>query len=129
MVGNDLDLRDDVLARLRESYGIKDIGCLENFQGNFINFGYWDQQLISNDHVISLAERIAASRQLYDLVLKRLTIQSKDIVLEVGCGRGGKGVLMLLHTINLSRFLVLTCVKSKLPDATSYIKKQLIHKV
>lgn len=65
-----------------------DIGDLPNFEGGYINFGYWDDLLPIKNRKMSKYERIKGSKNLYLLVINSLKIKSTDYVLEVGCGRG-----------------------------------------
>ncbi|CCH27599.1 methyltransferase domain-containing protein [Actinosynnema sp. NPDC047251] len=82
-------MADDEAARAerrRRIYGPDDLAERPAFAGGFINFGYWAG--IPLDGELTVDQRIASQRALYDLVLDSLTITPDDRVLEVGCGRG-----------------------------------------
>lgn len=70
-----------------QAYGIEDLGKLVNFQGGYINFGYW-KGIALDERQITVEKRIESSAGLYELVIDKLIIQPSDHVLEVGCGRG-----------------------------------------
>lgn len=69
-----------------DEYGEHTIGSLANFQGGYINLGYWKG--IDLDNPIGLKERKLASYNLYRLVFDHLKGASQAKVLEVGCGEG-----------------------------------------
>lgn len=71
---------------IAEMYEEKDLGASSLFAGGFINFGYWNSPL--QNPQISSEERIESERNLYRHILKKLSITTKDKVLEVGCGQG-----------------------------------------
>lgn len=73
---------------IEKAYGIgqDNWGDLPNFQGNYINFGYWKD--IQLDKPLTLEDRIKSSKNLYLHIINQLDINNHDIVLEVGCGRG-----------------------------------------
>lgn len=70
------------------AYGVNDLANLANFQGGYINFGYWRNILIAGKKNITLHERIQSSAALYDLIFNFLLIKENENILEVGCGRG-----------------------------------------
>ncbi|HLX54151.1 MAG TPA: class I SAM-dependent methyltransferase [Aquella sp.] len=61
-------------------------GNLENFKGDYINFGFWKDYNFNK--IITIEERIQSSINLYLQIIDRLDIKKDDTVLEVGCGRG-----------------------------------------
>lgn len=60
---------------------------LSIFEGGFINFGYWTQDLSTNRQ-LSKIERLESQKDLYRHVANKLEIKSLDCILEVGCGLG-----------------------------------------
>ncbi|QQQ76691.1 methyltransferase domain-containing protein [Saccharothrix sp. 6-C] len=76
-----VDMRD-----VRRVYGVGDLAALPVFAGGFINFGYWAG--IPLDGELTVEQRIASQRALYDLVVAALGIGPGDRVIEVGSGRG-----------------------------------------
>lgn len=76
------------LNKLISVYGIdnNNWGSLENFKGDYINFGFWKNYDFSKN--ITIEERIQSSIDLYLEVVRKLNIIESDTVLEVGCGRG-----------------------------------------
>ncbi|MEU7525334.1 methyltransferase domain-containing protein [Saccharothrix sp. NPDC042600] len=70
----------------RRTYGERDLATLHVFAGGFINFGYWRD--VPLDGELTVEQRIAAQRALYDTVLDTLHVTAHDRVLEVGCGQG-----------------------------------------
>ncbi|NKB47363.1 MAG: methyltransferase domain-containing protein [Legionellales bacterium] len=80
---------NDVKMRIQTAYGENTIAKLPNFQGDFINFGYWtDKQLEVKDKGISVEERVEASRRLYSYTVEPLEITHNDLLLEIGFGQG-----------------------------------------
>lgn len=79
-----------------ETYGVNDLAKIKDFQGGYINFGYWKN--ISWDKKITVPQRIESSRNLYTLMFDMLKINKNDEVLEIGCGRGN-GCIELLNRI------------------------------
>lgn len=73
---------------LQKVYGPEDLGMLSNFQGGYINFGYWESILLKDNKKISVEERIKSSEALYDLIFNLCQFEKDDDVLEIGCGRG-----------------------------------------
>jgi len=75
--------------RVIDAYSIEEWGDLPNFAGNFINFGYWKNiaDKCTNTELTFL-QRVESQKQLYLKVAKNLNITSKDILLEIGAGRG-----------------------------------------
>ncbi|TQM81683.1 methyltransferase family protein [Saccharothrix saharensis] len=71
---------------LRRAYGEGDLAALPVFAGGFINFGYWAG--IPLDGELTVEQRVASQRALYDLVVDALGVGPGDRVLEVGSGRG-----------------------------------------
>lgn len=70
------------------SYGDENWGELPNFCGNYINYGYWKDIVFKKRKKISQKERIKSSLSLYNLVENKLSINSDEKILEIGCGRG-----------------------------------------
>jgi cyclopropane fatty-acyl-phospholipid synthase-like methyltransferase len=71
---------------LRRAYGEGDLAALPVFAGGFINFGYWAG--IPLDGELTVEQRVASQRALYDLVVDALGVGPGDRVLEVGSGHG-----------------------------------------
>ena len=69
---------------LRRAYGEGDLAALPVFAGGFINFGYWAG--IPLDGELTVEQRVASQRALYDLVVDALGVGPGDRVLEVGAG-------------------------------------------
>lgn len=74
--------------QLDTSYSKNDLSRLSIFKGEYINFGYWKGIPISRSNKMGLKTRIKGSRQIYQLVFDKLSIDRGDRVLEVGCGKG-----------------------------------------
>jgi cyclopropane fatty-acyl-phospholipid synthase-like methyltransferase len=74
--------------KLLEVYGENpdNWGDLQNFQGDYIDFGFWKGHRF--EQKITVIERIQSSADLYNQVVNPLDIQKEDVVLELGCGRG-----------------------------------------
>ncbi|MGH3774585.1 MAG: class I SAM-dependent methyltransferase [Pseudonocardiaceae bacterium] len=70
-------------SRRAAMYGEDDLSSFAIFSGNYINFGYWQD---FTPGIISVDERTESQADLYRAVLRRLTIDPSDAVLEVGCG-------------------------------------------
>ncbi|MEV0677247.1 methyltransferase domain-containing protein [Actinosynnema sp. NPDC050436] len=80
-------MADDVTREgLRRLYGTGDLAERPVFTGGFINFGYWAG--IPLGGTLTVDQRTASQRALYDLVLDHLALTPDHRVLEVGCGRG-----------------------------------------
>ncbi|MFE9744000.1 class I SAM-dependent methyltransferase [Saccharothrix saharensis] len=86
---------------LRRAYGAGDLAALPVFAGGFINFGYWAG--IPLDGELTVEQRIASERALYDLVLDAVGVGPGDRVLEVGSGRGVGARRVLLREPALVR--------------------------
>lgn len=76
----------NILQNILRTYGAEDLGKASNFQGGFINFGYWKKIPFTSN--LSIAQRIQASKALYHYVFHRLNPKPEDLVIELGCGRG-----------------------------------------
>ncbi|MGH3670581.1 MAG: hypothetical protein ACRDSH_08080 [Pseudonocardiaceae bacterium] len=74
---------EDGASRRAAMYGENDLGSMEIFSGDFINFGYWRG---FEPGSISVEERTASQADLYRTVLRRLQIDRADVVLEIGRG-------------------------------------------
>ncbi|NGX36716.1 MAG: 27-O-demethylrifamycin SV methyltransferase, partial [Candidatus Anoxychlamydiales bacterium] len=77
---------------VEKMYDKDDLSSCCLFKGNYINFGYWKDEL--DETPISLEQRIESQKNLYHLVLNNLNISHNDNVLEVGCGLGVGTVLV-----------------------------------
>jgi cyclopropane fatty-acyl-phospholipid synthase-like methyltransferase len=82
---------------LLTAYGKHDLAALENFQGDYINFGYWKDIPDYLHHKISHEDRIKSSQALYNYIATLLALKSTDKVLEVGCAKG-KGAVHIFNT-------------------------------
>jgi cyclopropane fatty-acyl-phospholipid synthase-like methyltransferase len=89
-----------------ETYGSNNLAEQPPFQGGYINFGYWKGIFDSNKSYITIDDRIKASFALYKLIIDNLNIESKDRVLEVGCGLG-YGCKYVAENYHISN---LTCI-------------------
>lgn len=83
------------MIKLREVYGnnADNWGDLVNFQGDYINFGLWENDI---KNTITKEQRIKSSFMLYKKIVDKLQLNGR-IVLEVGCGRG-IGITQVLPT-------------------------------
>lgn len=70
-------------SRRSAMYGENDLSSLPLFSGHYINFGYWYH---FTPGIITIDERTDSQANLYRTVLRRLTVDPDDVVLEVGCG-------------------------------------------
>lgn len=98
---------EDGASRRAAMYGENDLGSIEIFSGNFINFGYWRD---FERGAISVEERTTSQADLYRTVLRCLQIDRADVVLEVGCGIAVGAALALrefepsvIHGLDLSQ--------------------------
>jgi cyclopropane fatty-acyl-phospholipid synthase-like methyltransferase len=74
---------DNGPSRRTVMYGANDLSSISVFSGNYINFGYWRD---FTPGLITVDERTESQANLYRTVLRRLTVEPADVVLEVGCG-------------------------------------------
>jgi cyclopropane fatty-acyl-phospholipid synthase-like methyltransferase len=79
-------------------------GDLLEFQGDYINYGFWDNILLEDNKILSIEERIESSLALYQEVIKNLHINEADICLELGCGRG-VGIINALTQYNCKKII------------------------
>ncbi|GJM07635.1 MAG: hypothetical protein DHS20C10_13690 [marine bacterium B5-7] len=86
---------DTGLVKCAYSLSGENWGEMNLFQGDFINFGYW-KKIPFFDKPITLAERVASARALYELTTAYSELQHSDCVLELGSGRG----IGAIHTYN-----------------------------
>ncbi|CAM4140698.1 class I SAM-dependent methyltransferase [Nocardiopsis rhodophaea] len=98
--------RDALLASM---YGVEDLSSFSLFSGNFINFGYWANDVLATGEPITVAQRTRSQEDLYRVVAQRLAIGPDDVLLEVGCGIGVGSALVLsefdpaeVHGLDLS---------------------------
>ena len=104
------------LKKIQEMYGNSEDnwGDLDNFQGNYINFGLWKNIEINNPNtLISVEQRVKSSQELYLEILQLLDISITDEVLEIGCGRA-MGIIQLLSMVNCKKIYGLDICKSQL---------------
>ena len=83
---------------LTELYSDDDIESL--FKGGFINFGYWDKEILDKKQIDEV-DAIAANRRLAHEVFKYLDIAEDNDILEAGSGFGSASAL-LAQTYNLA---------------------------
>lgn len=83
-------LRDSVLLyqqAILDAYGTETMTGLENFQGGYINFGYW-KEIPYQKGKLSKQQRIESSYELYRQAILKLKMTPRETVLEIGSGMG-----------------------------------------
>jgi MPBQ/MSBQ methyltransferase len=83
----DVDYKNKNPQSVGQMYSGADLSKLPIFQGGFINFGYWPNPFF-DDRKITIAERIACSKEMYRVMGDLLGILQNQNILEVGCGLG-----------------------------------------
>jgi hypothetical protein len=77
---------EEVSCDLQEYYSLANVSECDLFKGDYINFGYWDNINLSD--VISIHDRILASKALYVEVLNKVKIKKPTFLYEIGFGLG-----------------------------------------
>ncbi|ASU84088.1 SAM-dependent methyltransferase [Nocardiopsis gilva YIM 90087] len=75
-------------ALLASMYGSEDLSSFSLFSGNFINFGYWADDVLATGEPITVDQRTRSQEDLYRVVVDQLDVRPDDILLEAGCGIG-----------------------------------------
>ncbi|MFU8797393.1 MAG: class I SAM-dependent methyltransferase [Gammaproteobacteria bacterium] len=110
---------DTLYSRILDAYGgATDISALPNFQGGYINFGYWKNIPYRQHSPISIEDRIQSSAALYELVFDLLNIQHNETVLEIGCGKG-LGCITALHKFQPTKIIGLDITPKQIARAVS----------
>lgn len=90
-----------LVGAILHTYGVDDLAEYSNFQGGYINFGYWKAIPHQDLDIIPINQRVQSSENLYDLVLTHANIKPNDHVAEIGCGRGlGCARVLLNYGVN-----------------------------
>lgn len=103
---------------VRDAYGFRDAnwGDLSIFQGDYINFGYW--QNISLSQTLTQNDRINSSAALYKYVISKLNILKNDTVLELGCGRA-VGMLDAFEYIDMKKIIGIDITDAQIERANT----------
>lgn len=94
-------------------------GDIPEFQGNYINFGYWKE--ISLEQPISVEDRIKSPEDLYLHIIEQLNLHENDNVLEVGCGRGN-GIINIINRYKVKKLFAVDESPSQIARSKNNIK-------
>lgn len=84
------------------------------FQGDYINFGYW--QNVSFNRLLTMNDRIRSSAVLYKYVINNLNVSRSDTVLELGCGRA-VGMLDAFEYVNMEKIIGIDITRAQIDRA------------
>jgi len=102
----------------KENWGDRSI-----FQGDYINFGYW--QNISLNQKLTTETRVESSATLYKHVIDTLNVSRSDTVLELGCGRA-VGMLDAFEYVDMEKMIGIDITRTQIERAK--IKKNELEK-
>lgn len=86
LLKQDLKIETRIEKSIPIMYNEEDLALLPVFQGNFINWGYYEDSLLKKR--MTKEQRILASQKLYDVCASYLDINKEDRLLEIGSGKG-----------------------------------------
>ncbi len=111
-----------------EMYGEDDLSACPLFEGNYINWGYYDFLENRLKKKLEIKDRIAASERLYEVCTNLLNLNKKDYLLEVCCGKA-EGLAFIYRKYSMQHIYALdqnqsylTYAKNKLKSATFFKK-------
>jgi cyclopropane fatty-acyl-phospholipid synthase-like methyltransferase len=84
------------------------------FQGDYINFGYWQNETFNK--VLTEGDRIRSSAALYKYVIDKLNVSRSDTVLELGCGRA-VGMLDAFRYTNMGKIIGIDITRAQIDRA------------
>jgi len=114
-----------LLMAIFKSYGLENcVGTLANFQGGYINFGYWKNIPLEDNKLVSVDQRIQSSEHLYQYVADRLHISPEDTLLDIGCGQG-VGSLFLANRYNPKKMIGIDITSEQITRAQSLLNSPL----
>lgn len=114
---DDYDYKNCEPKSVQSMYGENDLSRYIMFDGGYINWGYWEN--IDLNKTLTNYDRQQASKELYNVIFNKLSVNKNSNILEVGFGLGS-GIKQLVDNFEVADVTGIDIVYEQINRAIKY---------